>query len=187
MMPARFGIDAVGGPGPTDSFTNAMQAMVIEEVGGVDRMDSELLMADWVDVEVEVALDSGCCDHVMDTEHNAPGYEVFPSEGSRRGAGFLVGNGERIPNEGEVHLNLDVPGASGDFNRIGSTFQASPVTRPLMSVSRICKNGFKCMFDENEAQVVDKTGKVQCVFKRSGGLYVCHMRLKAPTPFHRPE
>jgi hypothetical protein len=84
-------------------------------------------------------------------------------------------------------LNLEVPGVNGEFNRIGSTFQASPVTRPLMSVSRICKNGFRCVFDGDEAQVVDKDGKVQCVFKRSGGLYTCNMRLKAPAPFHRPE
>ena len=73
------------------------------------------------------------------------------------------------------------------MNNIGSVFQASPVTRPLMSVSKICRNGFKCNFTEDEAQVVDKTGKTQCVFKRRGGLYICNMRLKAPTPFTRPE
>jgi hypothetical protein len=184
MMPARFGIETGEGPRPTDGFKQVMQAMVMTEAAG---RDDELLLADWVDVDVEVALDSGCCDHVMDTEVSAPGYEVFESEGSRRGAGFLVGNGARIPNEGEVHLNFQVPGADGDVNSVGSTFQASPVSRPLMSVSRICKNGFKCTFDDQEAQIIDKDGKVQCVFKRSGGLYVCNMRLKAPSPFHRPE
>ena len=94
---------------------------------------------------------------------------------------------EWIPNEGEVHLNLQAPGVNGETNFIGSTFQASPVTRPLMSVSKICRNGFRCNFDEKEAHIVDKTGKVQCVFKRSGGLYLRHMRLKAPAPFRRPE
>ena len=123
----------------------------------------------------------------MDTELCAPGYEVFESEGSKRGAGFLVGNGERIPNEGEVHLNLAAPGAGDAVKSIGSTFQASPVTRPLMSVSKICRNGFKCVFDEDEAQVVDKEGKTQCIFKRRGGLYISTMKLKAPTPFTRPE
>ena len=86
-----------------------------------------------------------------------------------------------------MHLNLEVPGLRGEVNSIGSTFQASPVTRPLMSVSKICRNGFKCMFDNNEAQIVDKVGRVQCVFKRSGGLYVCNMKLKQPAPFGRQE
>ena len=184
MLPSRFGIDAVGASEASDSFTRAMQALIMEEVGG---KESEILMTEWVDVDIEVALDSGCCDHVMDTEQCAPGYEVFESEGSKRGAGFLVGNGARIPNEGEVHLNLHVPGANGEVNHIGSTFQASPVTRPLMSVSKICKNGFKCTFDDKEAQVTDKAGKVHCVFKRSGGVYLCNMRLKAPTPFRRQD
>ena len=144
-----------------------------------------MFVSEWVDMDIEVALDSGCCDHVMDTEQCAPGYEVHESEGSKQGAGFLVGNGQRIPNEGEVHLNLRVPGARGEQNSVRSTFQASPVTRPLMSVSKICKNGFKCIFDDSEAQVVDKAGKTHCVFKRSGGLYTCTMKPRAP--FQRQE
>ena len=79
-----------------------------------------------------------------------------------------MGNGARIPNEGEVHLNLSVPGSGENFTSVRSTLQASPVTRPLMSVSQICKNGFKCTFDEDKAEVIDKSGAVQCTFKRQG-------------------
>ena len=50
MLPARFGIEIDGGLGPTNSFAQAMQAMVMEEVGG--RGD-ELLVADWVDMDVD--------------------------------------------------------------------------------------------------------------------------------------
>ena len=39
------------------------------------------------DVEVEVALDSGCCAHIMDASLDAPGYRVRESEGSRLGKG----------------------------------------------------------------------------------------------------
>ena len=158
--------------------------------GIVELMEGEVLPeiqnVEWQDIEFEVALDSGCCAHVMDTEQCAPGYEVFESEGSKRGAGFLVGSGARIPNEGEVHLNLSVPGAGTEFTNVKSTFQASPVTRPLMSVSQICRNGLRCVFDDDKAEVVNKNGDVHCTFKRQGGLYVCNMRLKAPTPFTRP-
>ena len=37
-----------------------------------------------------------------------------------------------------------------------------------------------CIFDDNEAQVVDKAGKTHCIFKRSGGLYTCTMKLALP-------
>ena len=150
MTPVRFGIDQVNEYSASPGFVQAMQTLIMEEIDGYGNV-GEIMIADWVDVELDITLDSGCCDHVMDTEQCAPGYEVFESEGSKQAAGFRVGNGERIPNEGEVHLNLSAPGTKGAFSSIGSTFQAAPVTRPLMSVSKICKNGFKCIFDENEA------------------------------------
>ena len=36
------------------------------------------------------------------------------------------------------------------------------------------------VFNKHKAVVRDKDGKVVCVFKRQGGLYVCRMKLKAP-------
>ena len=57
------------------------------------------------------------------------------------------------------------------------------MTRPLMSVAKICSNGFKCVFDEQQAQIIDSDDKVACVFERKGGLYLSRMKLKAPPPF----
>ena len=139
----------------------------------------------WQDVDIEMTLDSGCCNHVLDVE-DAPGYTVQESPGSRRGQNFIVGNGDRIPNEGQVRLNMESKNGEASIG-VESVFQVAEVSRPLMSVSKICKNGFKCVFDENEARVVDTDGKTQCVFKRKGGLYISTKRLKAPTPFIRPE
>ena len=48
--------------------------------------------AEWVDVEFEVALDSGSTDHVCHTG-DVPGYVIEASPGSRAGQGFIVGNG----------------------------------------------------------------------------------------------
>ena len=161
----------------------------MEEVGG---KDSELLMAEWVDVDIEVALDSGCCDHVMDTEQCAPGYEVHESEGSRRGAAFLVGNGERIPNEGEVHLNLVATATNGSGTLVQSVFQVAEVNRPLMSVSKVCDNGFACIFTKDGAYVLegDRLGQLEGLesaskFERHNGLYTAKMKLKPPEPFRR--
>ena len=69
---------------------------------------------------------------------------------------------------------------------IKSVFQVAEITRPLMSVSKICELGHKCVFDEHQAQVVSKSGKVLCTFERKGGLYVAEMTLKSPEGFQRP-
>ena len=58
-------------------------------------------------MDIELTLDSGCCDHIMDVETLAPGYPIRDSERSRRGGGFIVGNGEKLDNTGEALLNLE--------------------------------------------------------------------------------
>ena len=140
-------------------------------------VEPEVLMTD--DVDFEVALDSGCVQHVCD-EVDTPGYQLEESEGSRRGANFIVGNGSKIPNRGQVNLKLEADNDQQGINALTSTFQIAKVTRPLMSVSRICDGDMTATFDKHKAIVRDASGKVVCVFRRQGGLYVCRMKLKAP-------
>ena len=144
-----------------------------------------MLDVEWQVVDVEVALDSGSCDHVMDADADVPGYDIQDSASSRRGGGFLVGNGERIPNQGEVHLNLETTCSKDQQNRICPTFQAARVERPLMVVSKVCSYGFKCEFDNEKASVIDEKGHAHCKLVERGRLYVCNMRLKAPSHFGR--
>ena len=67
-------------------------------------------------------------------------------------------------------LNLE---SDGDENRkIKSTFQVAEVTRPLMSVSRVCDQGLTCSFTDTHALVLDKAGKTVVKFDRRGGLYI---------------
>ena len=151
---------------------------------------------DFVETEIEVTIDSGCCEHVLDLM-DAPGYDGCLSEspGSLRGQNFVVGNGQRIRNEGQITLNMETLGA--DPHSVASTFQVAEVTRPLMSVSRICDQDFKCLFDKTKAEIFtvksDGTlGDVVCTFKREGGLYVAKLKLKCPSigkpaPFGRQE
>ena len=56
--------------------------------------------SEWVDIEFEVALDSGATDHVCHSG-DVPGYVIEASPGSRAGQGFIVGNGARVPNDGQ--------------------------------------------------------------------------------------
>ena len=148
--------------------------------------EPEVLMPveNWVDRDFEVILDSGACTHVIDAE-DAPGYRLEESPGSRRGATFVVGNGEHIPNEGQMNLSLESTRADGSASPIMSTFQVAEVARPIMSVSRMCAMGYTCVFDKEGAQVLNKDKKQVCYFKAHQGLYSSTMKLKKPEPFTR--
>ena len=98
----------------------------------------------------------------------------------------MVENGGRVPNEGQLVLNLEHEVKAGDPNMLRSTIQVAEVTRPLMSVSRICDLGLKVIFDKDEALVVNAEAKTVAKFERRGGLYIARMRLKPPEGFPRP-
>ena len=59
-----------------------------------DDEDPECLSMDWIDTEIEICLDSGCCEHVMDLG-DAPGYSAFLTESpkSKRQQAFIVARG----------------------------------------------------------------------------------------------
>ena len=139
-----------------------------------------------MDTDIEVTLDSGCCEHVLDLG-DVPGYDAFLTEspGSRRQQNFIVGNGSKVPSEGQLKLNLEAM-VGEQSNKIQSIFQVAEITRPLMSVSRISDLGLKCIFDDKKAEVVCAKGEVVCCVLRRGGLYVARMKSKAPEGFHRP-
>ena len=62
---------------------------------------------------------------------------VVDSAGSKRRQNFVVGNGQRVPNEGQLVLNLEGDlGLNGGKRTMNSTFRVAEVIRPLMSVSR---------------------------------------------------
>ena len=89
------------------------QVASLRDLGMLEEVESHLMpvtldetsllpaASEWQDREIELTLDSGCCEHVLDVV-DIPGYANFivESAGSRRGQHFVVGNGERVPNEG---------------------------------------------------------------------------------------
>ena len=128
---------------------------------------------------------SGAIDNVCHAG-DVPGYVAEQSPGSRAGQGFIVGNGSRVPNDGQVHLSLQTGGTVA--NGITSTFQVAAVSRPLMSVGKLCDGGMDVIFGKTRARVVDQlTGEEVMSFERqAGGLYVAKLKLKRPkTDFGR--
>ena len=86
---------------------------------------------------------------------------------------------------GQKQLNLSDPALNSD---VQSVFQIAAVTRPLMSVGRICDEGHTITFDNVCAVVHSKDGDELCKFHRTpGGLYVAKMKLRSPAGFGGPE
>ena len=102
-------------------------------------------MEDGVKTDILLTFDSGCCDHIVDMA-NAHGYAcvLHPSAGSQRGQKFFVGNGDRVSNKGQIQLRMRSKDEHGLL--LNSVFQVAEITRPLMSVSRICDQGMQCIF-----------------------------------------
>ena len=96
-----------------------------------------------------------------------------------------MGDGGTIPNLGQSQLNLS--DESVDRN-LESVFQIADVTRPLMSVGRICDEGHSIKFDSVMAVVTGKDGSELCRFQRNNsGLYVAKLKLRSPAGFGRQE
>ena len=147
--------------GPARRRPTAVDGIVSELGGGLGRVNlceggiasGEINVAsEWQDIEFEVCLDSGCTDNVCHPG-DVPGYAVEPSMGSRAKQGFIVGNGARVTNDGQAILSLQSDGA---LNTVSSTFQIAKVSRPLMSVGRLCDAGLDVVFKQDRADVVGR-------------------------------
>ena len=161
------------------------EALVPINIITVADDDVPLLVAEeaWSDIDFEVALDSGAVIHVC-SPADTPGYDLEESIGSKHKQKFLMGDGGEIFNLGQKSLNL----CDGEGNNVKSVFQIAGVTRPLMSVGRICDEGHEVTFNAVTAVVKNPKGKEICRFERQpGGLYVAKMKLKSPMGFARPE
>ena len=87
-----------------------------------------------------------------------------------------MGKGAKVPNNGQVNLNLQT--GENLLNDI-----TSKVSRPLMSVGKLCDTGMEVTFRKTQADAVAPGGAVVCTFERQpGGLYVAKLKLKRPAP-----
>ncbi len=130
-------------------------------------------------VVIEIVLDTGAGDHVLD-RFDAPGYAVEESAGSKRGQHFTAAGGHKIANQGQMVLSLKVQSGSGKEVDIASTFQVASVTRPLWSVSKICDTGHWAKFTAKDATIFDENNVPVATFERRGGLYVGKVKLRNP-------
>ena len=132
---------------------------------------------DWNDLEFEVAFNSVAVVHVCGPG-DCPRCSLEESPGSRRGQEFLMGDGGTIPNLGQKRLNLfDEPISKP----IASVSQIAAVTRPLMSVGRVCDEGHNVTFDVEKVVVRSSAGdELRRFVRTAGGFYVAKLKLKNP-------
>ena len=84
-------------------------------------------------------------------------------------------------------LSVQAEVGGGVTALLGTTFQVADLTRPLMSVSQVCEQGFRCVFESTHALIVNAAGETVCRFEKEGQLFVAKMKLKAPDRFVRPS
>ena len=86
-----------------------------------------------------------------------------------------------------MSLDLLVPGEGGHQQELTYDFQVAKVSRPLMSMSRVCDQGLQVLTDAECAKVMDASGRVLARFERRGGLYVATVKIRNPRFRHKPQ
>ena len=124
---------------------------------------------------VQVAIDSGVAASVM-PEGLLSGHTVLPSDGSKRGVQYLVADGGRIPNLGEVHLGF----LTKEKHKCRITFQVANVKRPLLAVGTLTKAGNDVHFTASGGQIVNRRTKRVINFSKVDGTYVLELLMAPP-------
>ena len=146
---------------------------------------NNLAKNEWQKFPEKLIIDSGAAETVMPS-HWIENYKMNESAGSKEGVFYLTASGEPIYNEGEKTLML--------MNEYGQarkmTFQCAKTTKALGSVSKICANGNRVVFDDEGSYIENKVTGEKLWLEQSEGVYHLNMQV-APvgyneTPFVRP-
>ena len=96
------------------------------------------------------------------------------SPGSRNGQHFTSASGETLKNEGEVVLNS----FTEQGQTLCATFQIADITRPLLSVSKICEKGNFVYFGQRGGVILHTVTGMKTYFTRENGIYVLDLYIK---------
>ncbi len=150
--------------------------------------EEELIAAATEEVTIEVAVDSGAVDNVINPDELP--CDAQPT-GNPTGRHFVGAKGERIEKFGTCDTML-----TSQHGRVGCKWQVADVTRPLHSLSKIAgppegPGRQDILFTNKKCFVVQpglvdelmKKAKPVAEYDRQGGLYVAQMKM---TSFGRP-
>ena len=133
---------------------------------------------------VKVVLDSGAAESVA-PRSMAPHFEVRDSPASKAGVYYTSANGGRLDNLGQQ----EVPVEFGNGVRAMSTFQIADVSRPLMSVGKVCSLGNRVLFGSNGGVIMNMASGQITPFEFEDGVYVFTLWIPplSASPFGRPQ
>lgn len=122
---------------------------------------------------VKATVDSGAVNNVAPNTI-ADKIPVTASEKSRSGVRYRVANGVIIQNEGEKKC----VGIGETGNRVSMTYQIADVTKPLLSVYEMNRQGKKVVFDGHNSYIEDKkTGRREWI-KCERGQFILNVWMK---------
>ncbi len=120
--------------------------------------------------EVLFTVDSGAMDTVVG-EEECPQFQRSKSPGSRNGLMYEVANGETVPNKGQKHIR----GLTEEEVPISIVAQVCSITKPLLSVKKMCNAGNTVVFDNEGCYIQCKaTGRCTAISDQ-GGTFRCRI------------
>ena len=113
----------------------------VEEFCGLFEVDNSLCHLNDQWMKIDAVLDSGAAESVALADI-APWVPISESMGSKRGQTYMSACGEKLPNLGQKQMKV----WTNEGKPAMATFQCADVTRPLCSVSKICGQGNRVVF-----------------------------------------
>ena len=92
---------------------------------------------------------------------------VFETEDSRKGIGFVAANGTRMENYGGTQVKFEKDGERKAMN-----FQVTDCKKPLASVAKIIEKGNRVVFDEEGSFILNKATGKKIKLERERGTFV---------------
>ena len=144
-------------------------------------------IASMIRVRKGFTIDSGAADHVMPLGWLA-WIIVTASLGSIGGVNFISANGAKIPNKGEQKVRF----MTSEGTWATWIFQVAGINKPLVSVSKLIKDGWRVIFDEDRSYLLHKTTGHTIDLKCERGIFTVEAfveptaAIDSRSGFHRP-
>jgi hypothetical protein len=129
----------------------------------------------WEPLPHPLVIDSGAAETVIPKKW-CENHQMKASWGSQNGVFYTAANGETIDNEGEKTLTM----ATKDWQTRQMTFQVADVSKALGSVSKICSNGNRCVFDDEGSYIQNKLSGEKLWMRQQDRVYVLDVDIAPP-------
>ena len=129
---------------------------------------------------MSITIDSGASETVCN-DNDFQQFDVRVSEGSRNGVQYRDASGNPISNLGEKRVGF----VTEQGQKRNMMFQVCDVSKPLASVSRICKKGHRIVFEEGANYILNLESGDITWLREENGVYLMDVWLPPASDFPR--